>query len=127
MSDILHVPVLRPGYGKLHVGIYILALEDALRRRKLKEALVAAGHHPDDGYEHSTGPSDQHDKSPDKDGSPPKRRRPPDRDGKGQGKSQSKSRHSRSNKSAQNQDGSKWKEFEADTDVSTPTSFRKYF
>jgi hypothetical protein len=33
VSDILHIPFLaEPGYGKLQTGIYITAVEDALRR-----------------------------------------------------------------------------------------------
>lgn len=33
ISDILHVPRLKdPGYGKLQVGVYITAVDDAMRR-----------------------------------------------------------------------------------------------
>jgi hypothetical protein len=39
ISDILHVPFLKePGYGKVQIGIYITALEDALRRVALESA-----------------------------------------------------------------------------------------
>lgn len=39
ISDILHIPFLKePGYGKVQVGIYITALDDALRRMALNDA-----------------------------------------------------------------------------------------
>lgn len=40
VSDILHVPFLKdPGYGKVQIGIYIIALEDALQRITLDSVI----------------------------------------------------------------------------------------
>lgn len=39
ISDILHIPFLKePGYGKVQVGIYIAALDDALHRIVMDDA-----------------------------------------------------------------------------------------
>src|ERR1700729_4073642 len=47
ISDILHIPFLKdPGYGKVQIGIYITALEDALQRMALDSAFELA-----DGYD----------------------------------------------------------------------------
>lgn len=40
VSDIIHPPTCKaPAYGKLHIGIYIAAIQDAIRRMKLCESL----------------------------------------------------------------------------------------
>jgi len=44
ISDILHIPFLKePGYGKVQIGIYIIALDDALQRVALGDAGGAPG------------------------------------------------------------------------------------
>ena len=44
ISDILHIPFLKdPGYGKVQIGIYITALDDALQRIALDETGGAPG------------------------------------------------------------------------------------
>jgi hypothetical protein len=44
ISDILHIPFLKdPGYGKVQIGIYITALEDALRRFTLDNLSDSSG------------------------------------------------------------------------------------
>lgn len=38
ISDILHIPFLKdPGYGKLQIATYIIALEDTLHRTRLNK------------------------------------------------------------------------------------------
>jgi hypothetical protein len=44
ISDILHIPFLKePGYGKVQIGIYISAVEDALRRFDLDNSINKSG------------------------------------------------------------------------------------
>jgi hypothetical protein len=55
VSDILHVPCLKdPGYGKVQIGIYITALEDALERIALDS--IIEGRPPTD---HGAGHKDR--------------------------------------------------------------------
>jgi hypothetical protein len=59
VSDILHVPFLgNPGYGKLQVGIYLTAIDDALGRNRLEKAQAANDESPGDNDDLGPGPSD---------------------------------------------------------------------
>lgn len=78
------MPFLRdPGYGKLQIGIYIAAIEDALARHRLEKDLLAGVPPPDgdDGQDpsgtghDSSGDSDDEDENHDNDQHKQKRRR----------------------------------------------------
>jgi hypothetical protein len=84
------VPFLKdPGYGKLQIGIYIAAIEDALARHRLEKHLAARVSPPDGdegqdpgGTGHdSSDDSDDDDENHDNDQHMPKRRRMCDQDG----------------------------------------------
>jgi hypothetical protein len=83
VSDILHVPFLEnPGYGKLQIGIYLTALNDALGRNRLEKAQAVNGDSPGDNDDPGPGPSDRDDgdhadDDDDTDEPKPKRRKAP--------------------------------------------------
>lgn len=56
VSDILHVPCLKdPGYGKLQVGLYITAVNDAMRRVTKDNSLSPAAPSGSHAYEAAPG------------------------------------------------------------------------
>ena len=78
VSDILHVPRLEnPGYGKLQIGIYIAALEDALGRHRLEKMPKFKNDPPgdDDNQRPNTFDSDGADDPDDDDRNEPKSKR----------------------------------------------------
>ena len=85
------MPFLKnPGYGKLQIGIYIAAVEDALGRHRLEKSLSAHVSPPDDDDGQDPGGKD-HENSNDSDDEDhhlddqhkSKRRRERDEDGRG--------------------------------------------